>query len=100
MTLSYLAHSNLPPNRFVGWSISAFAVQLLVFELKILEIFESEIRQKYPGLSVDAGELSRLQQKIIRPGEEGGIITQTEFMFSKFCTEEKLKKKNLIVSFL
>ena len=46
MTLSYLAHSNLPPNRSVGWSISAFAVQLLVFEPKILEIFESEIRQK------------------------------------------------------
>ena len=45
MTLSYLAHRNLPPNRSVGWSISAFAVQLLVFELKILEIFESEIRQ-------------------------------------------------------
>jgi hypothetical protein len=42
---------------------------------------------------VDAGELSRLQQLIIRPGEEGGIITQTGFMFSKFCAEEKLKKK-------
>ena len=42
---------------------------------------------------VDAGELSRLQQLIIRPGEEGGIITQTEFQFSKFCAEEKLKKK-------
>ncbi len=44
-------------------------------------------------VEVDAGELSRLQQLIIRPGEEGGIITQTEFMFSKFCAEEKLKKK-------
>jgi hypothetical protein len=32
-------------------------------------------------------------QLIIRPGKEGGIITQTEFMFSKFCAEEKLKKK-------
>ena len=41
---------------------------------------------------MDAGELSRLQL-IIRPGKEGGIITQTEFMFSKFCAEEKLKKK-------
>ncbi len=40
---------------------------------------------------MDAGELSRLQL-IIRPGEEGGIITQTEFMFSKFCAEEKLQK--------
>ena len=48
---------------------------------------------EHPGLSVDAGELSRLQQLIIWPGEEGGIITQTEFMFSKFCIEEKLKKK-------
>jgi hypothetical protein len=49
---------------------------------------------------VDAGELSRLQQLIIRHGEGGGIITQTEFMFSMFCAEEKLKKKHLIVSFL
>ncbi len=45
MTLSYLAHSNLSPKRSVGWSMSVFAVQLLVFELKMLEIFESEIRQ-------------------------------------------------------
>ena len=44
-------------------------------------------------VEVDAGELSRLQQLIILPGEEGGILTQTEFMFSKFCAEEKLKKK-------
>ena len=36
--------------------------------------------------------MSRLQL-IIRPGKEGGIITQTEFMFSKFCAEEKLKTK-------
>ncbi len=42
---------------------------------------------------MDAGELSRLQQLIIQPGEEGGIITQTKFMFSKFCAEEKLKKE-------
>ena len=41
---------------------------------------------------MDAGELSRLQQLIIRPGEGGGIITQTEFMFPMFCAEEKLKK--------
>lgn len=45
MTISYLAHSNLPPNRSVGWAISAFAVHLFIFEPKILEIFESEIRQ-------------------------------------------------------
>ena len=44
-------------------------------------------------VEVDAGELSRLQQPIILPGEEGDILTQTEFMFSKFCAEEKLKKK-------
>jgi hypothetical protein len=44
-------------------------------------------------VEVDAGELSRLQQLIIRPGEEGGILTQTEFIFSKFCAQEKLKKK-------
>jgi hypothetical protein len=49
---------------------------------------------------VDAGESSRLQQLIILPGEDGGILTQTEFMFSKFCAEEKQKKKHLIVSFL
>ena len=48
---------------------------------------------EHPGLSVDARELSRLQQLIIRPGEGGGIITQTEFMFPMFCAEEKLKKK-------
>ncbi len=42
---------------------------------------------------MDARELSRLQQLIIRPGEGGGIITQTEFMFPMFCAEEKLKKK-------
>ena len=44
-------------------------------------------------VEVDAGELSQLQQLIIRPGEEGGIITQSEIKFSKFCAEEKLKKK-------
>ena len=48
---------------------------------------------EHPGSSVDARELSRLQQLIIRPGEGGGIITQTEFMFPMFCAEEKLKKK-------
>jgi hypothetical protein len=44
-------------------------------------------------VEVDAGESSQLQQLIIRPGKEGGILTQTEFMFSKFCAEEMLKKK-------
>ena len=57
---------------------------------------------EYPGLSVDAGELSRLQQLIILHGEGGGIITQTEFMFSMFCEEEKLKKKtsDLLISMI
>ncbi len=41
---------------------------------------------------MDAGELSRLQL-IIWPGEEGGIIMQTEILISKFCAEEKLKTK-------
>ncbi len=44
-TGSYLAHSNLPPNRSVIRSKYAFAVHLSIFEPKILEIFESEIRQ-------------------------------------------------------
>ncbi len=34
-------------------------------------------------VEVDAGELSRLQQLIIRPGEEGGIIT-LNFSFQSF----------------
>jgi len=44
-------------------------------------------------VEVDAGGLSRLLKLIILPREEEGILTQTEFMFSKFCAEEKLKKK-------
>jgi hypothetical protein len=44
-------------------------------------------------VEVEAGELSRLHQLIILPGGEGSIITQTEFMLSKFCAEEKPKKK-------
>ena len=50
-------------------------------------------------VEVDAGELSRLQQLIIRPGEEGGILTQTEFMISKFV-QKKVVEKNLIVACL
>jgi hypothetical protein len=42
---------------------------------------------------VDTAELSRLQQLIARPGESGGVLTRTEFTVSKFCTEEKLKKR-------
>ena len=36
---------------------------------------------------VDAGELSRLQQLIIRPGEEGGIIT-LNFSFQSFVQKK------------
>ncbi len=44
-------------------------------------------------VELDVGELSRLQQLIIRPGESGGVLTQTEFEISKFCAEEKLEKR-------
>ncbi len=43
---------------------------------------------EYPGLSVDAGELSRLQQLIIQPGEGGGIIMQTELCFQCFAQKK------------
>jgi len=43
--------------------------------------------------NVDVGALSQLQQLIVQPGECGGVLTRTEFTLSKFCTEEKLKKK-------
>jgi hypothetical protein len=42
---------------------------------------------------VDVGELSQLQQLIVRPGESGGVLTRPEFEKSKFCAEEKLKTK-------
>ncbi len=42
-------------------------------------------------VEVDAGELSRLKQLIIRPGEEGGLITQTEYKFS-MCRREAEEK--------
>ena len=45
------------------------------------------------AIAVDAGALSQLQQLIARPGESGGVLTRTEFTVSKFCTEEKLKKR-------
>jgi hypothetical protein len=35
-------------------------------------------------VEVDAGALSQLQQLIIRPGEEGCIITQTDLSFQSF----------------
>ncbi len=39
------------------------------------------------------GESSRLQQMIIRLGESGGVLTRSEFELSRFCAEEKLRKK-------
>ena len=51
--------------------------------------------------AVSGAQLSRwMLEQIIRPGKEGGTLTHTEFVFSKFCGEEKLKKKHLIVSCL
>ena len=41
-----------------------------------------------------AERLPQLQQLIIRPGEEGGVLTHTEYVLSKFCAEEKLKKRS------
>jgi hypothetical protein len=51
-------------------------------------------------VEVGAGELSRLQQLIILPGEEGGIITQNEYLFSKFCAlcSRKAEEKNICSS--
>ncbi len=46
------------------------------------------------------GIRSRLQQLIIRPGENGGVLTRSEFEISRFCAEEKLKKKHPIVFLL
>ena len=45
-----------------------------------------------PVLVSDA-ELSALPQLIIRAGESGGVLTQTEFQITKFCAEYKLKKR-------
>ena len=68
------------------------------------DISDVDPGQKVSGsqpAAVEAGELSRLQQLIMRrPGERGGVLTWTEFEITKFCTEEKLRTKLLIVSFL
>ncbi len=45
-----------------------------------------------PQLVRSAEPPSSLAQLIIRPGESGGLLTPTEFRFSKFCAEQKLKK--------
>jgi hypothetical protein len=44
-------------------------------------------------VDMHVGDSSRLQQMIIRPGESGGVLTRSEFELSKFCAEEKLRKK-------
>jgi hypothetical protein len=77
-----------------GWRDVPDGVRRSALGIRTKDSGNFRIREllRYPRSSVDAGELSRLQL-IIRPGEEGGIITQTEFMFSKFCAEEKLKTK-------
>ena len=36
---------------------------------------------------------TRLDQLIIRPGESGGMLTQSEYQLALFCSEEKLKKR-------
>ena len=44
-------------------------------------------------------DLPALPQLIIRAGESGGVLTQTEFRITKFCAEQKLKKKQQTVCF-
>jgi hypothetical protein len=41
-------------------------------------------------VDMDVRERSQPQQLIIRPGESGGVLTQTEVQISRFCAEEKL----------
>ena len=38
-------------------------------------------------------DLPALPQLIIRAGESGGVLTQSEFQIAKFCAEHKLKKR-------
>ena len=42
---------------------------------------------------VSDAELSELPQLIILAGESGGVLTQTKFQITKFCAENKLKKR-------
>ncbi len=44
-------------------------------------------------VDMHSGESSRLQQMIIRPGESGDVYMRSEFELSRFCAEEKLRKK-------
>ena len=65
---------------------------------KYNQLWTMSIKIRKPSLALNLSkrmlkELSQLQKLIILPREEEGILTQTEFMFSKFCAEEKLKKK-------
>ncbi len=42
---------------------------------------------------VSDAKLQALPQLIIRDGESGGVLTQTEFLVTKFCAGHKLKKR-------
>ena len=44
-------------------------------------------------VDMHVGERSQLPQLIIRPGESGGVLTRSEFELSRFCAEEKIRKK-------
>ena len=43
---------------------------------------------------VSDAELWALPQLIIRAGESGGVLTKTEFKITRFCAEQKFKKKS------
>jgi hypothetical protein len=50
----------------------------------------------------DDRESTRLQKLIIRPGDEGGVLTWTDFSFAKFCAEgyrsiKQDKHENILV---
>ncbi len=62
--------------------------------------FESAIEDAAPDILHAIPQLvrsllpcSRLDQLIIRPGESGGMLTQSEYQLALFCSEEKLKKR-------
>jgi hypothetical protein len=61
--------------------------------LKFYQLFTMPIEETASGSQpVEMnGQLSGLQQLIIRPGKSGGVLTQAEFEISRFCAEEKLK---------
>ncbi len=56
---------------------------------------QEDVSGDHQPVQADARESTRLQQLIILPGDEGGIITRTDFLLSKFCAEEKQKTLSL-----